>query len=102
MGERIINRNPMLFGPGPVKRVPKGVMSMYSRLPPVQGFALAAGHAVVLGLTGAFIFKFTIGDPQIRAIEEYYKENRKLRRALVYFSAVILVFDHQLTLGLLV
>ena len=78
MGERIINRNPFLYGPGPVKRAPKGFMTMYSRMPPVQGFAMAAGHAVVLGLIGSFTFKFMVGDPQIRAIEEYYKENRKL------------------------
>jgi len=74
-GERIINRNPYLYGPGPVKRTPKGFMTMYSRMPPVQGFALAASHAVALGLAASFIFKYTIGDPQIRAIEEYYKEN---------------------------
>lgn len=75
MAERIINRNPELFGPGPVKRIPKGVFTMYSRMPPVQGFTMAAGHAVVLGLIGSFAFKWTIGDPQIREIEEYYKEN---------------------------
>ena len=75
MVERIINRNPYLYGPGPVKRVPKGAMTFYSRMPPVRGFAMAAGHGVVLGLIGSFIFKFAIGDPQIRAIEEYYKEN---------------------------
>ena len=76
-GDRIINRNPYLFGPGPIKRVPKGPMTMYSRMTPVRGFGMAAAHGVVLGLVGGFIFKFAIGDPQIRAIEEYYKENRK-------------------------
>ena len=75
MAERIINRNPYLYGPGPVKRVPKGMFTMYSRMPPVQGFAMAAAHAVALGLVGSCIFKYTIGDPQIRQIEEYYKEN---------------------------
>lgn len=99
MGERIINRNPYLYGPGPVKRVPKGMFTFYSRMPPIQGFALAAGHAVVLGLIGSFAFKFMIGDPQIRAIEEYYKENRTLRevlleQVLLLLTQLTLVFCH--------
>ena len=79
MGERIINRNPYLYGPGPVKRTPKGFMTFYSRMPPVQGFAMAAAHGVVLGLVGSFTFKFFVGDPTIASIEQYYKENRKSR-----------------------
>lgn len=85
-GERIINRNPYLYGPGPVKRVPTGWLSIYHRLPPVQGFSLAAAHAVALGLAVSFTFKFMVGDPQIRAIEEYYKENRTF-----YFSPFLFV-----------
>lgn len=85
MGERIINRNPYLYGPGPVKRVPKGFFTFYSRMPPVQGFSLAAAHAVFLGLVGSFTFKFMFGDPQIRAIEEYYKKNRTLKTFLFLF-----------------
>lgn len=73
--ERIINYNRYLYGPGPVKRVPKGIFSFYARLPPAQGFSLAAAHGMVISLAGAFMFKYFIGDPQIRAIEEYYREN---------------------------
>lgn len=74
-GERLINRNPYLFGPGPVKRVPKGAFTSYGRLPPLQGFSMAALHGVALALTGSLLFKYTFGDPQIRAIEQYYEEN---------------------------
>lgn len=74
-GERIINRNPYLYGPGPVRRVPAGVLTFYGRMPPMQGFSMAAMHGVALALAGSFIFKFGFGDPQIKAIEDYYKEN---------------------------
>jgi len=74
-GERIINRNPYLYGPGPVRRRPSGALSYYARMPAKQGFATAALHGIALALTGSFCFKFFVGDPQIRAIEEYYKEN---------------------------
>lgn len=73
--ERMINRNPYLYGPGPVKRIPSGVGSYYGRLPPLQGFSMAAAHGVVIALLGSFIFKYGFGDPQIKAIEDYYKEN---------------------------
>jgi hypothetical protein len=75
--ERIINRNPYLFGPGPVRRVPpaSGFMRSYARMPPVQGFSMAAIHGCIFALAGALIFKYGFGDPQIRAIEDYYKEN---------------------------
>lgn len=73
--DRIINKNPYLYGPGPVKRVAKGPMSMYGKMPPVRGFATAAAHGTVLALAGAFAFKIFFGDPQIKQIEEYYKEN---------------------------
>ena len=74
--ERIINRNPYLFGPGPVRRVPTtGFMSMYGKMPPVQGFSLAAIHGCIFAVGGALIFKYGFGDPEIKAIEDYYKEN---------------------------
>ena len=75
--ERIINRNPYLYGPGPVRRTPPpGFMTMYSRQgSPIKGFSLCAVHAVMLGLTCSFAFKYFVGDPQIKAIEDYYKEN---------------------------
>ena len=75
MPERLINKNPYLYGPGPVKRVPSGISSAYAKMPPARGFAMAAIHGTLIGLAGSFIFKFGVGDPQIKAIEEYYKEN---------------------------
>jgi hypothetical protein len=75
VAERSINRNPYLFGPGPVKRVPKGLFTSYGRMTPLRGFSMAAIHGTGLALAGAFAFKYFFGDPQIRAIEEYYKEN---------------------------
>ena len=73
--ERLINRNPYLYGPGPVRRVPKGFMTFYGRMPPLQGFSLAAAHGVAIAVAGAMGFKYFYGDPQIRAIEQYYEEN---------------------------
>lgn len=76
MPERIVNRNPYLYGPGPVHRTPtRGMMSYYGKLPPLQGFTAAAVHGTVLALAGGFAFKWMVGDPEIRAIESYYKEN---------------------------
>ena len=75
MTDRIINKNPYLYGPGPVKRVPRGAFSMFGKAPPVQGFSMAAGVGVVLGLATSFGFKIMFGDPSIKTIEEYYKEN---------------------------
>jgi len=79
MTERIINRNPYFYGPGPIRRTPGGkMMSYYGKMSaknPVQGFAVCAAHGVVLALAGSCVFKFWFGDPQIKAIEQYYKEN---------------------------
>lgn len=71
----MINRNPYLYGPGPVRRVPSGAFSSFGRMPPLQGFSMAAGVGVALALTGSICFKVFIGDVQIKQIEDYYKEN---------------------------
>jgi hypothetical protein len=73
--ERIINRNPWLYGPGPVRRIPKGVMGYYGRMPAHRSFGLAAIHGVIFSLAGATAYKVLFGDPQIKLIEDYYKEN---------------------------
>jgi hypothetical protein len=76
MTERIINRNPYLYGPGPVKRVPsRPFFGHFGRLPPLAGFTQAATFGVVLALSGSMFYKVVFGDPQIKAIEQYYKEN---------------------------
>jgi hypothetical protein len=73
--ERIINRNPYLFGPGPIKRTPSGLGSYYGKLPPLQGFSMAAIHGCIFALTGGLIYKYGFGDPQIRTIKQYYIDN---------------------------
>ena len=70
--ERIINKDPRLYGPGPVRRIPN---KYYSAMPPLKGFATCATHAIAIGFAGALFFKFAMADPSTRAIEEYYKEN---------------------------
>jgi hypothetical protein len=70
--ERIINKNPRLYGPGPVRRTPN---MYYSRMPALRGFAMCATHAIAIGFATSCVYKFTMGDPSTRAIEEYYKEN---------------------------
>lgn len=73
--ERLINRNPYLYGPGPMRRVPTGAFTSYGRMPPVQGFSMAALHGIIFALTGAFAYKALFLNPQIQKIEDYYKEN---------------------------
>ena len=76
MGERIVNYNKRLFGPGPVARVPgPGLQGYYARMPPLRGFTMCAIHGLALGFAGAFYFKFFMGDPDTKAIEQYYREN---------------------------
>jgi len=79
-GERIINQNPYLYGPGPIKRTPNraGPLSYYGKLAltnPARSFSICALHGVVVALAGSFAFKWFVADPQIRAIEQYYQEN---------------------------
>ncbi|GAX17881.1 hypothetical protein FisN_18Hh085 [Fistulifera solaris] len=71
----LVNKNPFLFGPGPVKRIPQGAFTQYGRMPPLQGFSLAAAQGVALALTVSFAYKTFFGDPQVKQIENYYREN---------------------------
>jgi hypothetical protein len=73
--DRIINRNPYLYGPGPVRRTPSGVVGYYGKLPPLRGFSMAAIHGCIFAFLGACVFKFGIGDPQVRTIKQYYIDN---------------------------
>ncbi|CAB9510206.1 expressed unknown protein [Seminavis robusta] len=70
--ERIVNKDPRLYGPGPVRRIPT---AYYARMTPLAGFASCAAHGVAIGIVGGLFFKFAMGDPKTRTIEEYYKEN---------------------------
>lgn len=76
MLSRVINYNKTLYGPGPVARMPvAGIRGYYARMPPLQGFSMAATHGVLLGLAVAGYFKVFMGDPDTKKIEEYYREN---------------------------
>ena len=76
MSERLINYNKRLYGPGPLARNPaSGMRGYYARMPPLQGFYVAAAHGLILGFGVAFGFKFACGDPDTKAIAEYYEEN---------------------------
>mmetsp|Transcript_9817 Transcript_9817/g.12964 ORF Transcript_9817/g.12964 Transcript_9817/m.12964 type:complete len:87 (+) Transcript_9817:93-353(+) len=72
---RIINKNPYLFGPGPVKRKPSGTTAWFANQDPVTGFSWAASVGVGIAFAGSMAYKVLILDPQINAIETYYKEN---------------------------
>ena len=67
----IVNRNPALYGPGPLARKPGGLGAG----PPLRGLVITAMQGIAFGLVGGFGYKFFIGDPGIQAIEDYYKEN---------------------------
>ena len=69
--ERLINRNPLLYGPGPLARRPTGLGAM----PPLRGLVMCAGQGIAFGLAGGLLYLFGIGNPQIQKIEDYYKEN---------------------------
>eukprot|EP00525_Craspedostauros_australis_P009376 CAMPEP_0198133486 /NCGR_PEP_ID=MMETSP1442-20131203/59589_1 /TAXON_ID= /ORGANISM="Craspedostauros australis, Strain CCMP3328" /LENGTH=81 /DNA_ID=CAMNT_0043794607 /DNA_START=641 /DNA_END=886 /DNA_ORIENTATION=- len=75
-GERIINYNKRLYGPGPLARVPApGIMGYFARQPPLRGFAICAAQGVAMGFAVSLYYKVFMGDPDTRAIEAYYKEN---------------------------
>lgn len=70
--ERIVNKNPRLYGPGPLARRP---MSGLGARPPLQGLILCATQGIVFGLLGGYAYKWTLGDPGIKAMNDYYAEN---------------------------
>jgi len=69
--ERIVNKNRQLFGPGPLARRPGGLGAR----PPLQGLVICAVQGIAFAMAGGYVYKFTMGDPGIKAIEDYYKEN---------------------------
>lgn len=71
--ERLINRNPELFGPGPLARRP--ATGSIGAMPPLKGLVTCASGGLAFGLVGGFGYKFLIADPETRKIEEYYREN---------------------------
>lgn len=69
--ERIVNRNKLLYGPGPLGRKPFGLGAK----PPLQGLVICACQAIVFGLVGGFGYNYFLGNPGLKKIEDYYKEN---------------------------
>ena len=67
---RVINRNPYLFGPGPLAR-----RSALTNESPVKSLVVMASQGSVLALGLAFAWKFGWGDPELKQFEDYYKEN---------------------------
>ena len=72
MAERLINRNPELFGPGPLARRNEGGIGA---MEPLKGLTTCALQGLGFALTGGLIWKFTVGDPGTQMVEDYYKEN---------------------------
>lgn len=72
LAERLINRNPELFGPGPVARRPAGGIGA---MPPLKGLVACATQGLAVALIGGLAYNFFIGNPEIQKVEDYYKEN---------------------------
>lgn len=71
MAERIINRNKWLYGPGPLGRRPTGLGAR----PPLQGLVICAAQGVAVALAGGIAYNVFLGNPGMKAIDDYYKEN---------------------------
>lgn len=71
--ERLINRNPQLFGPGPVARRP--AEGSIGAMPPLRGLVVCASQGLAAGLAGGLVYNVFLGNPQIAKIEAYYEEN---------------------------
>eukprot|EP00579_Thalassiosira_antarctica_P001134 CAMPEP_0201867944 /NCGR_PEP_ID=MMETSP0902-20130614/2024_1 /ASSEMBLY_ACC=CAM_ASM_000551 /TAXON_ID=420261 /ORGANISM="Thalassiosira antarctica, Strain CCMP982" /LENGTH=83 /DNA_ID=CAMNT_0048393213 /DNA_START=307 /DNA_END=558 /DNA_ORIENTATION=- len=69
--ERAINRNPQLYGPGPVARYATGIGAM----DPLKGLVVCAAQGLAVGLAGGLVYNVVYGNPGLQAIEDYYIEN---------------------------
>jgi hypothetical protein len=70
--ERLVNRNPELFGPGPLARRPAGGIGA---MPPLRGLIVCASQGMAVALLGGLAYNVLIGNPELKKIEDYYKEN---------------------------
>ena len=70
--ERLVNRNPELFGPGPLARRPAGGIGA---MPPLRGLIVCASQGMAVALLGGIAYNVLIGNPELKKIEDYYKEN---------------------------
>ena len=60
VAERLINRNPELFGPGPLARRPAGGIGA---MPPLKGLVACATQGLAVALLGGLAYNFFIGKP---------------------------------------
>jgi hypothetical protein len=67
----IINRNPSLYGPGPLARRMGGIGAR----PPLHSLVIMASSGLVVSLVTAVVWKYSLGDNDIKVFEDYYKEN---------------------------
>jgi hypothetical protein len=67
--ERIVNRNPSLYGPGPVARRMGGLGSRK----PLHSLVAIASQGIVLSISLAFAWKYTFGVKEIKVFEDYYQ-----------------------------
>lgn len=72
VAERLINRNPELFGPGPIARRPAGGIGA---MPPLKGLVACATQGLAVALIGGLAYNYFIGNPEIQKVENYYKES---------------------------
>jgi hypothetical protein len=68
---RVVNKNKYLFGPGPLARKPTGLGAR----PPLQGLVVCALQGLAVALTGGIAYNVLYGNPGIKMIEDYYKQN---------------------------
>jgi len=69
--DRIVNRNKLFYGPGPLARKGFGLAAK----PPLRAFYICAAQAFVISMIGGFGYNYFSGDPMVKKIEDYYKEN---------------------------
>lgn len=68
---RVINQNKYLFGPGPLARKPTGLGAR----PPLQGLVVCALQGLAFALAGGIGYNVFYGNPSMKTIEDYYKQN---------------------------
>mmetsp|Transcript_34616 Transcript_34616/g.53125 ORF Transcript_34616/g.53125 Transcript_34616/m.53125 type:complete len:83 (-) Transcript_34616:109-357(-) len=68
---KIVNRNKVLFGPGPVNYQAKG----YAAKGPLPGLYESIAKGLAFSLVGCLIYKFGVAVPEWNKIEQYYAEN---------------------------
>eukprot|EP00521_Asterionellopsis_glacialis_P005616 CAMPEP_0195269960 /NCGR_PEP_ID=MMETSP0706-20130129/14073_1 /TAXON_ID=33640 /ORGANISM="Asterionellopsis glacialis, Strain CCMP134" /LENGTH=74 /DNA_ID=CAMNT_0040325155 /DNA_START=24 /DNA_END=248 /DNA_ORIENTATION=- len=70
--DRPVNKNPYLYGPGPLAR--RNLSGIGAR-PPLQGLVMCAAQGLAFAMAGGLVYKWGLGDPGIKQVEDYYKEN---------------------------